>query len=128
MKELVARLQLVPHVPGQGTWAGADCWGIVEIWYREWLGVELPNRAAIAPGPEGLAAGFREVENFVEIPKPQDHCLAVMRAGRLAAGHVGIVWNGGVIHSQRYAGCVWQRLDDTLMKLRITCFLGYRPA
>jgi cell wall-associated NlpC family hydrolase len=124
----VTRLQMVPHVPGKGAWEGADCWGIVEIWYREKLGIKLPNRASIAPGPEGLSVGFAEVENFVRVDEPQDDCLAVMRAGRLAAGHVGVVWNGGVIHSQMHAGCIWQPFDNPMLKNRVTCFLGYRPA
>lgn len=128
VRDLVARLQMVPYVEGQGTFAGADCWGIVEIWYREWLGVGLPNRGAIAPGPAGLAAGFDTVTNFEPIATPVNHCLAVMRSAGFVAGHIGVVWNHGVIHSEKRSGCVWQRLDNRALASRITCFLGYRAA
>lgn len=127
MRDLIARLQMVPYRAGHGTWAGMDCWGLVETWYREWIGVELADRADIAPGPDGINAGFNKITNWEHIPASENHCLAIMRSGRLESGHVGIVFDGGVIHTEERSGCVYLPLSSRLIAPRITCFLRYRP-
>lgn len=121
--EAIDRLLMVPHVPGQGSWSGADCWGIVELWYRHVLGIEVGDRGAIDPGSDGLQVGFDAKSDWQPIEVPADHCLVILRAGRLAAGHVGIFYNGSVLHSSKGHGCVYQPITDRTIRSHLTCYL-----
>lgn len=127
MKELVFKLQLVPYVAGGKSWAGADCWGLVEMWYKSWLNVDLPDRADIQPGPAGLSKGFTRAKHWQRIIAPEDHALAIMRSRKIKAGHVGIVWKKSVLHTEEGVGCTYQKLDSRAISSRITCFLRYMP-
>lgn len=127
MRELVSRLQMVPYVEGAGSWAGMDCWGLVEIYYREWLDVELTHREGIAPGTAGLQAGFDAfAAKWEKIPTPENHCLVIMRSQGKIAGHVGVYWNGGVLHIEKLTGCVYQPFDSRVIALRVTSLYRYK--
>lgn len=121
--EAIDQLILVPHVPGQGTWQGADCWGIVELWYRHVLGIDVADRGQIDPGASGLQSGFDVKSAWREVTAPADHCLVIMRAGRLAAGHVGIFYSGSVLHSSQGHDCVYQPVTDRAIRALTTCYL-----
>lgn len=99
----------VPHVPGGGSWTGADCWGIVELYYREVLNREVVDRDTLVPGCESVEVGWsRAAERWRSSQTPEDHCLVVMRAGALRAGHVGVFYAGSILHSRARHGCVFQ--------------------
>lgn len=117
---------LVPHVPGQGTWQGADCWGIVELWYRHVLGIDVGDRSDIAPGATGLQSGFDAKSTWQPIDQPVDHCLVIMRAGRLSAGHVGIFYSGSVLHSSQGHDCVYQPITHRAVRSLTTCYLEHK--
>lgn len=123
----IETLLRIPHVPNYGRMDGADCWGVVEIWYREVLKIELDDRSDIAPGPEGLAAGFAAKSNWQEIKTPVDDCLVIMSQGRIKAGHVGVFIGGKVLHSTPDTGCVLEPLNSLRIAPRTTCFLEYCP-
>lgn len=123
---LVQRLQDVPYLPGGGDWSGCDCWGLVELWYRERFGIELSDRGNIAPGPEGLQQGFANSTDWLKLYEPQNDDLVVMRRGRLSAGHMGVFWNGSVLHTDKPHGCVLQPVRGRQIAPRITCFLRRR--
>lgn len=121
--ELIARLQSVPHIEGRGDWDGADCWGLVEIWYRERFGVVLTDRADIPPGAAGVSEGFDRASDWFQVETPGNDDLVVMRYGRLRAGHVGVFWDGAVIHTAKAHDCVQQPLRRVS---GVFCFLRYK--
>ena len=128
--DLMQRLQLVPHVAGGSDWAGADCWGIVCLWYRERFGIELVERGSIAPGVDGTQIGFEAQTDWIRTESAGNDDVVVMRAanGRavLAAGHVGIFWGGMVIHSSEGVGCVTVPLASRQIAHRITGTFRHR--
>ena len=71
--ELVAQLQATPYRPGGNDFAGCDCWGLVEIWYRELFGIHLADRANHPNGPRGLALGFTARSDWLRVYEPHDH-------------------------------------------------------
>ena len=81
--QMIDRLLTVPYARDRGDWAGADCWGIVELWYRHVLGIKLSERRDHPSSHEGLQAGFDLKKDWQPIDEPADHALVVMRAGRL---------------------------------------------
>ena len=121
--DAISRLLAAPYVPGGGSWAGADCWGVVELWYRHVLGIELNDRADRPPGHDSVQAWADEGQGWRSIPAPEDHCLILMRSGRLTAGHVGIVYHNRVLHSAKSHGCVYQPLSDRLVRAMTTGYL-----
>lgn len=121
--DVVSRLLAVPYAPGEGAWTGADCWGVVELWYRHVLGIDLKDRADRPPGHNSVQGWADEGLGWISISAPEDHCLVLMRAGRLSAGHVGVFYNGRVLHSAKSHGCVFQPLSDRIIRSSITGFL-----
>lgn len=121
--EFVARALVVPHVPGASGWASADCWGIVEMFYAHVLGVQITDRGSIAPGNDGMQQGVEAAQEWEEIPEPENHCLVIMRAGRLEFGHVGIFIDGFVLHSTEKTGCTYQKITDRRVEPKITAYL-----
>lgn len=124
----IDHIQHVPHVPGEGTWLGADCWGVVELYYRHVLGIELGDRGQIEPGCAGVqewseARASGSIDCWRELPGPVDHCLVVMRMGEMVAGHVGVFFRDRVLHSARRRGCVYQPLRDRRIACRVTSYL-----
>lgn len=127
---LIERLQLVPHVPNGSDWRGADCWGIVCIWYRERFGIGLGERGDIAYGIDGLQQGFDARTDWTPVAVPGSDDVVVMRAAKgrqvIAAGHVGVHWNGLVIHSSEDTGCVAMPLASRQIRHRVTGFFRHR--
>lgn len=122
---MINSLLSVPYAAGQGTLAGADCWGVVELWYRHVLGIEVTDRSGFPAGNEGLQAGFDARSVWKSIDAPADHCLVILRFRHLQAGHVGIYWQGSVLHSSEGHGCVYQPISHRLIRPRITRFLEH---
>lgn len=127
---LIERLQAVPHRPGRGDWSGADCWGIVCLWYRERFSIELEERATIEPGVLGMQVGFDQRSNWISVETPSDDDVVVMRAVKvrqvLDAGHIGVYWGGFVLHSCEGAGCIAVALNSRQIRHRITGYFRHR--
>lgn len=121
--DAIQRLLPVPYVAGGSSWAGADCWGIVELWYGYVLGIDLIDRADRPPGHDSVQQWAIDPAGWEAIAQPEDHCLVLMRVGRLSAGHVGIVYQGRVLHSAKAHGCVYQPLTDRLIRATTTGYL-----
>lgn len=106
--DFVDRALHVPYVEGGGSFVGADCWGIVELYYRHVLGIDLSDRAEHEPGAASVQEWYDATNDWQAVPAPLQHCLVVLRTGHLTAGHVGIYFDGRVLHSSRRYGCVAQ--------------------
>lgn len=131
MRGLVESLLAVPHKPGGSGRDGADCWGIAEIWYRERHGIALADRAAHDASPLGVAAGFALAAQWLPVEVPRNDDLIVMRAPApdgavLDHGHVGVWFDGRVIHSAPGHGCVCQPWADRRIRPRVTAILRHR--
>lgn len=123
---MIDTLLSTPYEPGGSSLSGADCWGVVELWYHHVLGVALPDRSAHPAGHDGMQAGFEAAQDWEQIDKPEDHCLVIMRAGRLNAGHVGIFYGGFVLHTDKSHGCVYEAISKPMIRAKTTCYLRHR--
>lgn len=50
-----ARYVGIPFVQGGEAWSGCDCWGIVQLWYRNERRIELPRIAAYPPANDRMS-------------------------------------------------------------------------
>lgn len=124
--QFIDRALGIPFAFGRGDWQGSDCWGLVELWYRELLGAELEDRQGHGFDHAGLQSGFDAATRWRPISEPSDNDLVVMRAGQFEAGHIGVHYQGFVLHTSERTGCVYQPLTDRLLRPRITGFLTYQ--
>lgn len=120
---MIDTLLSVEYVPGGSDLSGADCWGVVELWYKHVLGIELDDRGSHPIGHEGTQAGFDAAKNWRTVDSPEDHDLVIMRAGRLRSGHVGVCFGGSVLHSDKSHGCVLEPLTKPMIRAKTTCYL-----
>ena len=116
-----------PFAFGEGSWTGCDCWGLVELWYRELRGIELSDRGDYGFGHEALQEWFDAGHGrWIEVDEPQDHDLVIMSVGQISAAHVGIFWDGSVLHTSNRIGCTFQPLTNKMIASSATGFLTHQ--
>lgn len=130
----VNRYLHLPFVDGGRDNNGVDCWGLVQLVYRQELQIELPSYSEISA--EDLIKVARQItvgkdgeawQNVApETIKPFDIC--VMRFfGRKSIGHVGIVVDRKTIfHVERVANASLTPLNHYTIKERIECFRRHK--
>jgi cell wall-associated NlpC family hydrolase len=94
--EFVARAVGLPWARWRADWQAMDCYGLIVLWHREVLGVELGGVPQT-----NIAAGFGASTGWEELPGPAAGatCWMAWRAG--SPTHCGVVLAGGyVLHSE----------------------------
>jgi cell wall-associated NlpC family hydrolase len=93
--EFLERAVGLPWVRWRSDWQAVDCFGLIVIWHREVLGVEL------GPVPEtDIAAGFAAARGWVQcdLQPGTTSFMAFRRDG--SPGHCGIVLDSArVLHA-----------------------------
>lgn len=121
---IIPQLVGVQYRLGEGSFVAADCWGVVELYYRHVLGLELTDRSRHPSTRGGIDAWSATANDWQRIKKPEDHCLVLMRAGRLSAGHIGVYFKGQVVHASAAAGqCVCEPITDRTIQNSLTGYL-----
>ena len=91
----------IPYLAGGRDFKGCDCWGLVTLYYREALGLELPDYK-ISPEDfkiiDKKISGLWGGSGYKRIDRPVENCLVLMRLGNFRGGinHIGI-WKGSKI-------------------------------
>lgn len=118
----------IPYLQHGRDYSGADCWGLVYLFYRDALRTPIPAYLAemqvrdfhqrdIAP-----LIRHEQAEHWQEAIEPAHGNCVLMRVGRLET-HVGIWIDGGrVLHTEGEAGSCIARADDMRIKSRIVGF------
>lgn len=89
--EFVNRALSVPWVRWQSSWAGADCWGLVVLFFREVMAVDL------GPVPRvDIATGFAAARGWVECGR-EAGAVAFMAFRDGAASHCGLLLPGDML-------------------------------
>lgn len=127
----IERLVGIPYVIDGRGWEGADCWGVVYLYFQAVHGIEVERYDAAgqttAHDRAALSALIhREIAppwHSVDEPRPGD--LVLIRHGRQIA-HVGIWLDGGrVLHSPGPGPSLIERASSPHMKRRIAGFLRH---
>lgn len=118
----------IPYVPHGRDYTGADCWGVLFLYYRDRLGISVPSysaemdardfhRSSIGP----LIAEERE-NHWHLVDAPQAGDCVLMRAGRHDS-HVGVfLGHGLMLHSEGPHPSVIDRTGDMRWRSRISGF------
>lgn len=115
---LLGEFLKIPFVHGGRELTGADCYGIIMLWYRMRLGIELFDPDFDYPeGPQWKDKSYF-LENYhlqwerVESPRKNDVVLFKSKDGKLA-NHAGIyLGKNKFLHTIKRTGCVIQKLDQ----------------
>lgn len=99
----------VPHIYNGRDSQGVDCYGLVWLYYRDVLGITLPDWRCADTSRLWVARFMEERldESLSELDEPQDHCLMIIRRSKLAH-HMGIFYAGGILHCPEKGGVIYQ--------------------
>ena len=107
---------------------GLDCWGLVQLVYRERLGIELPTYGGVYKdtSPQTMREiGIvmdRERDRWVAVSQPKDYDIVLLKiAGKLPT-HVGVVSGKFFLHIMSGMETVIERIDNLLWAYRIAGF------
>lgn len=124
----IGKFMDIPFVEGGRGYAGADCWGLVYLFYREW-GRPLPEYAHYAVGIN-TAATLRQIQrekaqHYREISAPEYGDIVFMLHGEIES-HVGVfLQKGEFMHLERGREVAVNTIRDFEWKHRILGY--YRP-
>lgn len=101
----------VPHRYNGRDKKGVDCYGLVWHYYREVLGITLPDWACEDSSKIWVARFMeQQVRDRLDIIEaPENHCIAILKRCS-TANHVGIVFADGFLHCLENAATVYQPL------------------
>ena len=122
-------LMQTPYLHGGRTFAGADCYGALILWYRLFLGIELWDLEEEYPADWKFKGKKLFIENYhrqwdrVEVPVRHDVVLFQV-GGQI--NHAGIyLGKGNFFHICRAGGCIG-RLEEPGWRKRVEGFYRYR--
>lgn len=127
------RFLAIPFVSQGRSYDGADCWGLVWLYYRDVMGIALTEWAhvpakALRTISDLIAEHKRE---WTKVESPRNGDIVVMKAwtrrSTILDAHVGVVVNRRfVLHTRENSGPVLQRLTDPDIAWRIVDFRRHR--
>ena len=110
-----------------------DCYGLVAAVFLAARGVHLPDWYQDVPGPAGASRAISEAltgetsaGRAVKVQDPQELDIAVV-GGINGAHHVGVVVNGGVLHSSKTFGSTWHSMTRFKTFYPRTEFYRWQP-
>lgn len=93
--EFISRAVGIPWVKWQSSWNACDCFGLIVLYFREVLGIELGGVPQM-----GIAAGFERAQGWFECSQ-QDGAACFMAWRNGSPTHCGVIVSGGmVLHSE----------------------------
>lgn len=100
-----------------------DCWGLVVLYYRHVLGIELHHLPDYESGADFVTCYESEVSCWRTVPSAITGCIAVFYRGDVPA-HIGVMLNSAkCLHSRGEHGFV--RIDNPLTLQRVYSRVEY---
>jgi cell wall-associated NlpC family hydrolase len=99
--EFVNKMIGVPWVNRGAELTGADCWGIVVLFFKHVHGISIPIVPGYADGTTPIADGFfKQAESgyWLSQSAPSDGVVFAAFHGEIPA-HVGVITGGRCLHS-----------------------------
>ncbi|HEY9544770.1 MAG TPA: NlpC/P60 family protein [Solimonas sp.] len=107
----------IPFVDDGKTRAGVHCWGLLQMYYAEQLGITLPDYPLTAADRDGTAAALRDAiaaGEWLPVDTPIDGDMVTMAHQRDPC-HIGMFAAGMVLHATSISGSV---IAETMPHLR----------
>ena len=132
-EDFTVKIMECPWVEGQASFSGADCWGVVVLYYRHVHGIELENdhhEAHIGHIETGIAEQLA-TGDWVETFSPDEDGVVFMAYVDDSPRHCGVISNGRVLHSsggreRKLAYCRRDRIEVLQRTFRDMRFFIHR--
>ncbi len=116
----------IPFKDGGRDFDGVDCWGLVVLYYRDALGVTLPDYRISVAASTRIAKQIDEVEKsgaWRELERPEPDCVVLMAldaAQPRVRQHIGVfIGQGQILHTTASMGASYLiRLNQPFMIAR----------
>lgn len=95
----------IPWVDRACTMKACDCWGLVVLYYRHVLGIELHQLPGYESGSDFLTCYSDEVVFWQRSDVPKEGGIFIAYVGDRQE-HVGVIANGAALHSRGDGGGV----------------------
>ncbi|MCP2005215.1 UNVERIFIED_ORG: cell wall-associated NlpC family hydrolase [Buttiauxella agrestis ATCC 33320] len=123
--EFLERVIGIPWHNRACTFEAADCWGLVTLYYRHVLGIELHHSPDYEAGKDFMTCFESEVVYWQRAEHFSDGDIFIAYYGAQPV-HVGLIVDGRALHSRGENGCVRSDKIRTIQKLFTkTEFLRY---
>lgn len=110
--EFINRMLDVPWVNRACSFDTCDCWGLVVLYYRHALGIEIHHDAGYESDRDFVTCYQGEVEFWQRTNHPVDDGIFIGYIGSQPA-HIGLIIDGQAFHSRGENGFV--RLDRLIV-------------
>lgn len=110
--DFISRMIGVPWANRACSFEKVDCWGLVVLYYRHALGIELHQTPDYEAGADFFTCYQGDVVFWRQVDKPIEGGIFVGYRGAQPA-HVGLVLNRQALHSRGENGSV--RMDSLLV-------------
>lgn len=99
----------VPWVLGGREHDAFDCFGLIVLYYRDVKGVELPDWDSAEKSKRWIVDTLNAAHKTIweVVSEPQDGDIVAALSVHGTPFHVGLFWQGGVLHSQYGVGCAY---------------------
>lgn len=122
----------IPFVPYGRTFQGADCYGILSLYYKENLNIDLPDLRINPDDTKKIFETFlNEISsNWKEIKRPEPNCAVAMATSEKypkRITHVGIMLdNKRMLHTFKRMGSHVIRIDSPIISTQIRGFYKWQ--
>lgn len=110
--EFINRMLDVPWVNRACSFDACDCWGLVVLYYRQVLDIEIHHDAGYESDRDFVTCYQGEVEFWQRTNHPVDDGIFIGYIGSQPA-HIGLIIDGHAFHSRGENGAV--RLDRLIV-------------
>lgn len=114
--EFIEKVTGVPWVDRACTFEAMDCWGLVVLYYRHVLGIEIHHAADYESGSDFLTCFEEEVIFWLDTEIFTDGGIFIAYYGAQPV-HVGLIVDGMALHSRGECGHVRADNIRTIKKL-----------
>jgi len=122
----------IPFLHLGRSWDGADCYGLVKLFYKTEFDIVLPEYNYIKDWQD---KDFNYIEKeiwskFIKIEQPQKYCLATFKhmCGKID-GHIGIMLDDiSFLHIKRNSMAMISKLTNEYCRKSFSAFWEYKNA
>ena len=127
---MIERFIGIPYEVHGRSYEACDCWGLVWLYHRDVLGVDLPLYLEESVAVDSKRYGLNDLIDYEaksekawrKVEEPQHGDVALVRRG-LALSHVGVVApNGMLLHTHTPINSMLERLTSPSLARRIVAY------
>lgn len=120
----------IPYVDGGRDFSGADCLGVIRLFYKTEYGIDIQDVAISCVEHEAIDRRIEEERaSWRSVKLPTTPCVVVLKLDRHHMDwctHLGVhIGDGWMLHTAKGKDCLRIRIDHPFYKNRVEGFYEY---